>query len=79
MIIGIIIGFAIGMTITTIMYSALLSLMFKRSCLEAKKVEELLTRKALACENIALTLRKSAWFLERNELERNVIDSRGWM
>ena len=58
MIIGIFIGFAFGITITTVMWSLMLMKGGRRREENDKKVEELLYRKAEGIERIAMALEK---------------------
>lgn len=51
--IGMVIGFGLGMTITTVMYSVLILRANNRTAKNGKTVESLLIRKAEACERMA--------------------------
>ena len=56
MVTGMVIGLGVGMTITTLMYSVLILRANTRAAENGKTVESLLSRKAEACERIAVAL-----------------------
>jgi hypothetical protein len=59
MLTGIVVGFGLGMTLTTVMYAVLILRAGKSSAQNAKTVEALLIRKAEASERMADALEKS--------------------